>query len=309
MSNRGYNETLMVPSNIKELNSGVTLQLFDRNIKMLNDGILSVARNLSAMHTKITNVEAKVNTELLNRIATLEKIVAELSNSPKTDSLFLPKTLLNDRKPALDTPQMDEPAKQAQPVTSATFEGTVAQKDTQALKPPVKKEAAPVASDSSDIEISDSDEELPEKPAKPLNKKPTVSARPVKRQTPLQQKVIKKSVEVTPTVEPTPPLEEQQKEPTPAVEPQKEPTPPLAEQQVEVTPAVEPTPPLEEPQKEVTPAVESTPTEPTPPLAEQQVEVTPEVEPQKEPTPEVEQKKEIKKPVKKVLPRKPASRR
>ena len=77
MSNRGYNETPMVPSNYKDVNS-VSLKAFDSHFKTLNNGLLSVARNLSGMHAKLTDVEntnAAEHATLMSRVETLEKTI------------------------------------------------------------------------------------------------------------------------------------------------------------------------------------------------------------------------------------------
>jgi hypothetical protein len=78
MSRNGYNETLMVPNNVRESGTGVSLRTFDNHIKTLNNGLLSVARNLGGMHTKVTELESKTVCDILQRVATLEKTVADL---------------------------------------------------------------------------------------------------------------------------------------------------------------------------------------------------------------------------------------
>ena len=81
MSNRGYNETLMVPSNHKD-NNGLSLQAFDNHFRALNNGLLSVAQNLSGMHAKVTKLESKTITEhnaLNQRVEQLETALADLS--------------------------------------------------------------------------------------------------------------------------------------------------------------------------------------------------------------------------------------
>lgn len=77
MSSRGYNETLMTPSNHKD-SSGMSLKAFDTHFKTLNNGLLSVARNLSGMHTKVGELEVatKSANDLRHRVDTMEKTLA-----------------------------------------------------------------------------------------------------------------------------------------------------------------------------------------------------------------------------------------
>lgn len=74
MSSRGYNETLTTPSNHKD-SSGMSLKAFDTHFKTLNNGLLSVARNLSGMHTKVGELEVatKSANDLKHRVDTMEK--------------------------------------------------------------------------------------------------------------------------------------------------------------------------------------------------------------------------------------------
>ncbi len=76
MSSRGYNETLTVPSNHKD-SSGSSLKAFDAHFKTLNNGLLSVARNLSGMHTKVSDLEqaTKSANDLKQRVDTMEKVL------------------------------------------------------------------------------------------------------------------------------------------------------------------------------------------------------------------------------------------
>lgn len=77
MSSRGYNETLTTPSNHKD-SSGMSLKAFDTHFKTLNNGLLSVARNLSGMHTKVGELEVatKSTINLKHRVDTIEKTLA-----------------------------------------------------------------------------------------------------------------------------------------------------------------------------------------------------------------------------------------
>ena len=111
MSSRGYNETLMVPSNIREGGSSVSFKTFDAHIRTLNNGLLSIARNLSGMHNKVTEVENKVKTndELLSKVEALEKTIAVLCAKVNGS------TLTSLSEPAKNTKQKTQPAK-PQPV-------------------------------------------------------------------------------------------------------------------------------------------------------------------------------------------------
>ncbi len=77
MSSRGYNETLTVPSNHKD-SSGSSLKAFDGHFRTLNNGLLSVARNLSGMNVKVGELETatKSANDLKHRVDTMEKTLA-----------------------------------------------------------------------------------------------------------------------------------------------------------------------------------------------------------------------------------------
>lgn len=74
MSSRGYNETLTTPNNHKD-SSGMSLKAFDTHFKTLNNGLLSVAKNLGGMHTKVGELEVatKSANDLKHRVDTMEK--------------------------------------------------------------------------------------------------------------------------------------------------------------------------------------------------------------------------------------------
>lgn len=84
MSNRGYNETPSVPSNHKDSAIG-SYKAFDSHFKTLNNGLVSVAKNLAALHSKVVTLESdlqtsrKSNTDLDSRVANLEQTVESQS--------------------------------------------------------------------------------------------------------------------------------------------------------------------------------------------------------------------------------------
>jgi hypothetical protein len=77
MSNKGFNETLTVPINHKD-SSAVSLRSFDAQFKTLNTGILSVAKNIGAMHGSLNefNLATKSYQDLRVRVDSMEKHVA-----------------------------------------------------------------------------------------------------------------------------------------------------------------------------------------------------------------------------------------
>lgn len=111
MSSRGYNETLTTPSNHKD-SSGMSLKAFDTHFKTLNNGLLSVAKNLSGMHTKVGELEVatKSTINLKHRVDTIEKTLAAHGKVLVDIRSMLGEMSKSQQTPPNEVPQSTTPA-------------------------------------------------------------------------------------------------------------------------------------------------------------------------------------------------------
>ena len=221
MSNRGYNETLMVPSNYKDGNS-VSLKAFDSHFRTLNNGLLSVAQNLSGMHTKVTNLESVNKAEhevLLHRVEQLESRLAELS--AKLEALS------EEKKPPVETPvkvtkKTLKPKDTSKPKDAILLRGTnvvltgkgtasktmmakitnntrVPSLDTPEIEEPAEQELEPVTLEPVEPVVSEPVEPVVSEPVEPVVSEPV---EPVVVSEPVEPVVVSEPVEPLEPVEP-----------------------------------------------------------------------------------------------------------
>ncbi len=193
MSSRGYSEPLTNPSNHKDNNS-LSLRTFDNHFKMLNDGLISVTKNITTLHNRLglleNTVAAAQPSELKLRIENIErsltthsKLISEVRNMVSV----LNKAKLQEKNTNQLTAQPSQVVSQvaSQPTTQPVSQ-LGSQVASQPTTQPVSQLGSQVASQPTTQPVSQLGSQPTLQSSQPVSQKSTKLVQPVHTPQPVQ---------------------------------------------------------------------------------------------------------------------------